>query len=218
MLVTLNDLKNYLKIPLATTDYDNFLNDQNAIVSEAIETYCKRKLLTGSYVQTFYEEDFKNNSSVSDLWVSQFPIQSITSVKSVSKSNVETVLTDYRAKKDSGKLVREQYKCWFQECPKKIVVSFTSGYTELPAPIRSVVYSIIEERYAKELRGISMNFGSDVQSVSIPGAISIAFDYSLQANDRTTPMGMILGNHVNVLDSYRSERSLGQTIKEEWVD
>jgi hypothetical protein len=71
-----------------------------------------------------------------------------------------------------------------------------------------VELSIIEERYNKKKSGISLNFGSDVQRVSIAGTISVDFDYSLQSNERVSAYGTILGNYINVLDQYRSERVL----------
>ena len=48
MLVTLADLKTYLGE--ATTTYDAFLTEQIGFFSDAIETYCGRKLLSASYV------------------------------------------------------------------------------------------------------------------------------------------------------------------------
>ncbi len=47
--------------------------------------------------------------------------------------------------------------------------------------------------------------------------MSIDFDYTLQANERKTGFGMILGNYVNILDQYRSERPLIGAIKENYV-
>jgi len=87
-------------------------------------------------------------------------------------------------------------------------IVYVAGYAALPAPIKSVELSILEERYNKKKSGISLNFGSDVQRVSIAGTISVDFDYSLQSNERVSAYGTILGNYINVLDQYRSERVL----------
>jgi len=84
--------------------------------------------------------------------------------------------------------------------------------------VRSVVYSLVEERYNKKLNGVNLNFGSDIQSVSIAGTISVQFDYSLESNTRKIGMGTILGNYVNVLDKYRSERVISGSGRLAYVE
>ena len=74
------------------------------------------------------------------------------------------------------------------------------------------------ERYNKKSSGVDLNFGSDVQRVSIPGAISIDFDYSLSNNERKSAYGVILGSNSNILDDWRSERSVIGSGKLEYVE
>ena len=78
----------------------------------------------------------------------------------------------------------------------------------MPTTIQYVVKAIVEERYNKKLSGVSLNFGSDVQRISIPGTISIDFDYTLTSNDRVNAFGNLLGSYLNLLDFYRSERAI----------
>jgi hypothetical protein len=55
---------------------------------------------------------------------------------------------------------------------------------------------------------VALNFGSNVQRISVPGVMGIDFDYTLSTNERNNKYGMILGDYLNVFDNYRSERTL----------
>jgi hypothetical protein len=80
------------------------------------------------------------------------------------------------------------------------------------------MYELIEERYNKKVAGVALNFGSDVQRLSVPGVMSIDFDYTLQNNERDSKFGMFIKGYANVLDSFRSERSiLADSIKDGYV-
>lgn len=206
MLVTLDEMKTYLGIALINTTYDAFLTQQIELISQTIEAYCRRNFASASYVQTFYKEEIIKNEIVLDtlhLW--QFPLISVTSVKEIDNDNNETLITDYRENKSLAWLIKSRYTHFFQN-GDKIEVAYTSGFATIPAPIQNAVYSLVQERYNKKINGIDLNFGSDVQSISIPGTISVAYDYSLQDNERKTAFGSILGKYVNSLDYYRSER------------
>jgi hypothetical protein len=178
------------------TTYDDFLTEQIEVVSDAIEAYCGRKFLSAPYAQTFYFDDFNNYPKEIELYM--YPVSSIDSVE-----EDEEAITDYRTNKPFGILTRKEG--WFQT-GDELVIQYTAGFTTLPSPIRQVVYNVVEERYNKKTSGVALNFGSDVQRVSIPGTISIDFDYTLTQNERTNAFGSILGNNLNVLDAYRSER------------
>lgn len=203
MLVSLSDIKSYLGVSANT--YDSFLNEQGQIISDAIEGYCGRKFLSASYIQTFWSDDY--DDYVKELQLFHYPVTALTYVKEIDtdSSTEENVTTEIRLHKPSGKIL---YVSGFFRSSNKVTVSYTAGLAAVPSPIKSVLYSLIEERYNKKISGVQLNFGSDVQSISIPGTISIAFDYSLQANERKTAFGTILGNYINVLDAYRSERRI----------
>jgi len=83
-----------------------------------------------------------------------------------------------------------------------------AGYATIPTIILTVLDSLVQERYNKKVAGVDLNFGSDVQRVSIPGTISIDFDYSLSNNERKSSYGSIIGSYANILDDWRSERSV----------
>ena len=200
MLVSLSDMKDYLGITGAT--YDTFLTQQITLISETIETYCRRKFEQATWTQTFHFDDY--NSYLSQLVLFHFPIISITSIV---EGDYTYTADDYRLQKPMGILTRTNNSKFFEQADE-VEVTFVAGYASIPEPIRAVVFSLVEERYNKKISGVNLNFGSDVQSISIPGTVSVQFDYSLQSNERSTGFGSILGTQVNVLDAYRSERAV----------
>lgn len=198
MLISVEDMKEYLGIDPGDTDYDDFLEEQINVVQEAIENYTRRKFELTDYIQTFYSSDYEWNSRLELFF---YPV---TSISKIASDNVD--ITGYRVNKPSGILT---YREGFHH-GEELIVEYTAGYDagEVPAIIMSTLKSIVQERYNLKASGAGINFGSDVQRISIPGAISIDFDYSLQNNDRKTDFGLILGNYINVLDFYRSERAV----------
>jgi hypothetical protein len=215
-LVTLNDLKTYLGISLVDTSYDDFLNYQNEVVSEAIQNYCNRIFLEASYTQTFYADELTNLLHSSEFYLYHFPLTSITGINKITTdsdgNDASEAITDYRVHLPSARIIEttasKLARHWFCSSNQRLEVEYEAGYATLPATIKYVVYSLVEEAYNKKRSGVIANFGKDVQRISIPGTLSIDFDYTLQSNERKIAYGMILGNYVNVLDDYRSERSL----------
>jgi|TARA_R110000851_G_scaffold91621_2_gene199982 hypothetical protein len=205
-LVSLVDMKTYLEIPALDTTYDVFLQDQLDVVSAAVEGYCARKFETGSYVQTFYKDELEKPQK--ELLLYHYPIQTITSVVEDGEA-----ITDYRVLNNTGKIVRPNKFLIGEE----LAVTYNAGFTDIPLPVVSTVRTLVEENYNKKVSGVALNFGSDIQGISIPGTISIQYDYTLQSNERANAYGMILGNHANVLDLYRSERAVIGTIGNQYV-
>lgn len=202
MIVSLADMKSYLGI--GDNSEDAFLTVQLGIIQSAIETYCRRKFDQATYIQTFYSMDFELPQNF--LFLYQFPVISVASI-----TEDLTPFTDFRIHQESGVITRKDYyKFFMSKLVKETVVTYDAGYAyaDMPKELQSVVYSLVEERYSKKKSGVALNFGSDVQRVSIPGTISIDFDYSLSNNDRSTPMGTIIGQYLNVVDVYRSERTI----------
>lgn len=176
--------------------YDAFLTEQIQILSDSVEGYCGRKFLAADYVQTFYADDFRQ--ALKELPLFHYPLNSVASL---TEDTFPT--TDYRMHKPSATLTHNNL---FFICSREIVVTYNAGYTTLPSEIRSVIYSLIEQSYNRKLSGVPLNFGSDVQRISIPGTISVDFDFSLNTNERKNKYGTILGSYLNVLDAFRSER------------
>ena len=226
MLVSLADMKDYLGI--ADASYDAFLTSQITIISDAIEGYCGRKFLAADYTQVFEGQDFESDDT-GFLHLFHYPINSITSVKEISYNSDATTnektyeSTEYGFHDLSGKIYKKtkgnQRMSWFSEYGvlSQVEIVYNAGYATCPAPIEDCVYNLVSERYNKKVNGIELAFGNDVQRVSIPGVMSIDFDYTLQANERKSAYGMIIGNYSNVLDLYRSERRIMGSIRENYV-
>jgi len=223
MLVTLANMKLYLGIPTLTTTYDTFLTEQITMISSAIENYCGRKFNSTSYTQIFYKEDLEDDKISLGVFLYHFPTITITSVTEYI-SGASTLLTagEYRVHLPSSTLYKIEdgskstWLCGADDA-SYVTVVFVAGYATIPPEIDTVVKSLVEERYRKKISGIDLGFGNDVQRVSIPGTISIDFDYSLQTNERKNAFGMLIGNYGNVLDFFRSERAIIGSIKENYV-
>lgn len=202
MLVSLADMKTYLGI--ADVTYDDFLTSQLTTVSDAIEMYCRRNFQAADYVQTFYRFD---HPRALKMYSYIYPIISVTSIIEDDVTTLDPA--DYIINKPHGIIINESY--FFSA--EKTVLTYRAGYETIPALLDQIVKEIVEERYNKKTNGISLNFGSDVQRISIPGTISVDFDYTLTNNDRSTPFGTLLGSHLNQLDYFRSNRSIVGTSK-----
>lgn len=219
MLVSLVDMKSYLGVS-STTEFDSFLTTQIQIVSDAIEGYCNRKFEQSSYIQKFYREDFLEYGDLQKISLFMYPVVNISEVKEFSNEQdlVGQAITEYRLNKPTGIIQKNNYSGVFFDNGDILQVTYSAGYATVPVLITSVVYSIVQERYNKKINGVDLNFGSDIQRISIPGTIGIDFDYSLQNNERKTHFGSILGNHVNVLDSFRSESTILGPVRLTYVD
>ncbi len=198
MLVTLAEMKEYLNE--AGSDYNTFLTTQINVVSDAIEGYCGRIFAEQDYSQVFYSKESDYRPKIM-LELFHYPV---SAVDSIVEDTVTLDASTYRLNKPTGAVFRETGFLWGIET----TVLYTAGFAEIPSPIKSVVFSLVEERYNKKKSGINLSFGSDVQRLSIPGVMSIDFDYSLNNNERKNAFGIILGGQLNVLDFYRSERAV----------
>lgn len=209
MLVTLSAMKSFLGISGST--YDTFLTDQINLISEAVEGYCGRVFTQTTYTQTFYQDECTNDDTYQELLTYQFPIISITSVKEGIPPT--EAITEYRVNKDVGKLINTTG--WFANGDIEVV--YSAGYATIPYVIQNVVFNLVAERYNKKVGGIDLSFGSNVQRVSIPGTIAIDFDYTLSTNERISKFGIFLGDYLNALDPYRTERVLVGDIRNHYV-
>lgn len=214
-LDTLANVKTFLGE--STTTYDSFLQLQIDMVSDAIEGYCGRKFAQADYTQTFYREDFDGPLYFKELLLYHYPLNSIATIveKRDETDLVGTAVSNYRFHTPTAKLTKH-WGSFF--CNGRILeVTYNAGYATVPPLILSVFYGVIQERYNKKLNGIDLNFGSDVQRLSIPGAISIDFDYTLNNNERKNAFGVIIGSYQNVLDYFRSDRSLIGEVRSSYV-
>lgn len=199
MLATLAEIKTYLGE--TTTDFDSFLTMQGQLLTESIEGYCGRLFQSATYTQKFYRDG--KCQRLKDIYLYQFPVISITEIT----EDAGDPITDYLLEKDNALLTRSFPELWLQGTDV-LEIEYVAGFAVVPSPVMYTFYSIIEANYNKKKNGIDINFGRDVQRISIPGALSIDFDYTLDANERKNRFGAILNGYLNVLDPYRSERVL----------
>lgn len=197
-LDTLANVKERLNI--TNGDYDAFLQTQIDLVSDAIEGYLRRKVLQTTYTQHFYKEDYRR-SLMLELYA--YPI---ASVASIVEDTVPLDSSNWRLHKPSGRITRLDFTAFFWA--SETIVTYTAGLADVPNPVLSVLDSCVQERYNKQSSGVSLNFGSDVQRISLPGSLSIDFDYTTHNNDQSIAFGVILGNNCNILDPYRSHRTV----------
>lgn len=214
-MVTLNDMKNYLGIPLLDTSYDDFLTEQLQLIEEVVESYCKRKFALATYTQTIYAEDM-NGKNLNAIPMYHFPIVAVTSINESNGGVSPVAVTDFRTHKPTATITKINGGR-FLIYGDTLEVVYSAGYASIPKPIIHVIKSLVQERYNKKMNGVDLNFGTDVQRISIPGAVSIDFDYSLSNNERKSSFGSIIGNHANVLDAYRSERAVIGDIRLAYV-
>lgn len=194
------------------TDEDAaFLESQLEVLSDAVKVYCRRDFELKTYKQTFYYEDY---SPERELQLYQYPIKELLTVEEDDVELTEDQLSEIRVHKPTAILKR---RCGFHVA-WKTEVTYSAGYESIPSIITNVVYSLLQERYNKKKSGVQLSFGSDVQRVSIPGTISVDFDYSLQNNESSSRLGTILGSYVNQLNEYRSERTVIGSGKLEYVE
>jgi hypothetical protein len=216
-----------MKLYLGITDTtkDTFLNQQIALISDTIEAYCSRKFASTQYIQTFYREELEDlGLTVNEVVCYHFPLISVDNI--ITKqldTDVGEAVTDYRIHKPSAKIIKKRFLTsytlpLFYYGNNILEVTYTAGYATIPATVTQVVYDLVKERFNKMTNGIDLNFGSDVQSIAIPGVINIQYDFKLQNNKRDSAFGVILGNSANVLDFYRSERAVVGSLRLAYVE
>jgi hypothetical protein len=154
---------------------------------------------------------------VNEIYLYHYPVNAIQSITDQDGNEI----TDYRLVSTTG-LIRSRERFFadydfFHSYEGEMTVQYNAGFANVPLTIQSVVKTLVTERYNKRVAGVDLNFGSDVQRISIPGTISIDYDYTLQNNDQTTAFGTILGNQINILDQFKSERKVVGALREGYV-
>lgn len=196
-LDTLSNVKSRLGI--STTDYDTFLQQQIDTLSDVIEAYCGRKFKAANWIQTFYKSDRKDAFKLTTYL---YPVIEVTDL-TVDDDTIDP--DDLRIHKPTGIIKRLDGGSLYGG---EVVLSYRAGYETVPSPVLDVLDSLVNQRYNKKKSGVDLDFGNDIQRISIPGAISIDFDFTLSNNDRTSAYGTIIGSFANVLDHWRSESAV----------
>lgn len=210
MLDTLVNVK--ARLGIVTSDNDTFLTQQITLISDVIEAYCRRKFKAADWIQTVYRTELRDPRT-HELY--HYPVISLDTVFIDGTEMLEVDFDNIVVHKPTGRLRREDGG-WIYG--SRVVFHYRAGYEVVPSIIISVLDSLVQQRYNKKISGVDLDFGSDVQRISIPGAISIDFDYSLSNNERSSAYGSILGSSSNILDDWRSERAVLGSGKVEYVE
>lgn len=198
---------------ITVTTNDDWLEDQIKLYSQAVELYCKRIFTKQTYTQTFYYDQYRRNTR--DLFTYQYPVVSITSITDKTH-NIVIPETEYRLNKPLGKVYHKD-TAWFAGSDE-IEIVYEAGYEELPEVVTNVIKRLINQDYNKRNLGENLQIGSDIQSLSVAGVMSLSFDTSLYATNRRNKMGELLGSLTNVLDAYRSSRNVIPSPQDIYVE
>ena len=150
MMMTLPAVKAYLGI--TTTDDDAFLTQQITLVSDAIQSYCRRRFDQSDWIQTFYRKDYDQARIPFDFIAFHFPLIGVGKITIDGVEYTSTDLTEnFRVHKPTGKIISNIGLANWQT----ISMEYTSGYTTLPATLQNILCSIVQERYNKKNAGVS---------------------------------------------------------------
>ena len=156
--LTLDEVKLYLRVD--HTDEDSLLSDLITTVREAAEHYLRRSLITQSWQLSY------NHYVPSPLSLPMGPVQTIETVKTITRDDVETILANggYYLAAANEQLV-------FDTVPDAHVVEirYITGYgdaaSDIPKPIHAGMLSHLAALYAN--RTLSQ-IPADVQGLYNP--------------------------------------------------
>jgi hypothetical protein len=151
-LTSLAAVKEYLQIDSTDTSQNSLLDFLINSASMAIESYCRRKIKDVSYADEEYD-----GSGTRNLNLRQFPVSSITSIKI---DDVALDISEYKFKKSSG-IVNRLKALWPKEF-QNIKVSYTAGYSSVPADIELACKHLVKFYYKTDVADFSTTFGEGV--------------------------------------------------------
>jgi len=140
MLVTLDELKTYLKI--TTAEEDQRLEQLRSAAESEAKRYCGRQFEKGTYTE-------ETDAAGGVIWLNETPIESVTSVT----TEAGEALTVRKVYKDSGLVVLEQSYTGMVE------VQYTGGLSTIPDDLKLAVLRLAEFFYAKTAGVSAENVG-----------------------------------------------------------
>ena len=145
MLVTLNEIKTYLEIPLTDTSKDAKLEMLGTLATSLVETLCNRTFSVRKY------KDVYNTENSSQVFLRHYPIKDITSIVYLG---TDLLLSDFVIDKDRGVLELIGFSAVdFNITPRRFTtfaknagaleIIYTSGFDILPEGVKLVVLANI---------------------------------------------------------------------------
>lgn len=146
-LTTLANLKEYLKIPTATTTDDALLGSLIVRVSAFIRDYLGRTI-TDEGTLTEYHDGLGR----SYVMLNEYPILTLTTVHDdpdrAFGSSALIATADLIQEEDLG-IIRRKFGVPFQNYRKNVQIVYTAGYAAVPGGIEQVVIEVISAKYKK---------------------------------------------------------------------
>lgn len=148
MIVTLNEVKEYLNIDTTNSEYDNILTTLIVSASKEIERLCNQPIEVNDMVEII------NGTGNQYYRFSYFPINSITSIK--YRSNINQNFDDitaidsnsYTLLKD-GNLYVIYYEDSFKTGRYNYEIKFSQGYTVVPDEIKTIASEMVQVAFRK---------------------------------------------------------------------
>ena len=141
-LVTLDEVKDFYGKVGSTSKDDDLLEDIITRISNVIESYINKNILSRSYTEYY------DGLGVSNLLTNQYPIISIDSIYEdntwVWGSNSTVGSTDYRIHEDGNRVV---FLTVLGKGTQNIKIVYTAGYAAVPNDIKQVCITEVIRTY-----------------------------------------------------------------------
>lgn len=190
---TVDEIKEYLTI--TDTTYDEQITLIREWTIELIERYLGRKFESAAFTQ----ESFQPNSNLFQL--DNYPIETLTSIN-IDGSDL-TDLSDYYLDKKIGTIHGDFTN------GNVYIISYTGGYTTVPAVINDALVLVVDDRYQAMLGASS----AEVKDVTLFDFAKVSYDTSTSSGgssisysgvNSTGTLPEPLQNYLGMLDLYKS--------------
>ena len=135
--VTLKDILVYCNINPQETKYSEFLNKQNAIATEKIQTWLGRDIFKTQYCEYYDIKGAYQNL----LQLENYPI---ISVEGVTNNDTTLLSSQYYVYNDLGAL-KKASGCWYNGT-RKVRITYTAGYANIPLCVQDAALNFVRKR------------------------------------------------------------------------
>ena len=174
-LTTLQNVKDYLGVPIASQADDLFLAALISRASALCEKYCDRVLGQATYT----DEEYDGRDSDS-IWLKQYPVASVANVK-IDGSLLAA--SDYVLYKDQGRIRKKSGNFAGSNIDsagvlsdarapgvRNVTVTYTAGYATIPLDLEQAVIELVKRKYQHRQKG-----DENIVSRTLPGGESVSY-------------------------------------------
>lgn len=140
-LTTVAACKSQLDIPTANTDQDSFIERLINSASQQIDRYCNRRFVSTSYVEIF-DGNRSNQLLLGNMPVTALSELNVDSLRVFGSSTI-VAATEYGR---TGNIITKNSGNW-GNVRQSIRVSYTAGFTEVPADVENACIMLVELYY-----------------------------------------------------------------------